>query len=130
MKINYYHTKPPNWDTLIKYFPANWDNVIVTYGDGVYSKNDINIIEKIHEAVHVNQQAKMGAEAWWEEYYVNPTFRFAQELEAYREQADAIRMYVKDRNLQFQMLRQICHYLSSDVYGNLVSYEKARELLL
>ena len=66
--------------------------VVYTYGDTVYIPNGEALSDdlEVHEAVHIKQQAEMGAEEWWKKFLEDPEFRLSQELEAYQAQWEYI----------------------------------------
>lgn len=122
--------KPPNWDKLTEHFPVTWGmGVIVTYGDTIHCKHDISFLKQMHELIHVQQQAAKGVKEWWEEYYASPAFRLSQEIEAYRNEIAHAKRVIKDRNQRHRYLHQICIDISSSMYGNMVSFNQAMNLL-
>jgi len=130
MKIK--HKRPPNYDEIIKHFPAVADmsGVIFTYGDTLYvpSGNDIPDHLMKHEETHQRQQEELGKDVWWEYYFDNPNFRLMQEVEAYRNQYAHIKEH-SNRQSRRQLLQQLAKDLSRPMYGNLVSREKAKKLI-
>jgi len=49
--------------------------------------------------------------------------------EAYRQEIAWLKQYEPDRNKRFLIIKDIYSALSSHVYGNIVSYEEAKDLL-
>jgi hypothetical protein len=118
--------KPPNWEKLITIFPVDWDmGVIVTYGSHIYCKYELREDKLVHERTHIKQQKEYGVEKWWERYYIDREFRLAQELEAYKNEAEWVRENITDRNKRHLMIRRICIDLSSPMYGNLLTRSEA-----
>lgn len=112
-------------------FGVDWDKgLAITYGDTVYSKFPLAPDVAVHEAVHIEQQKKIGAENWWNEYLSSPAFRLLQEIEAYRAQVSFIKKTVKDRNTVFLLIRKLAFDLSGPMYGGLMSPIKAREIII
>lgn len=122
---------PPNYEKICKRFPIrNRTGIIFTYGNKLYNPGNGIIPDhlKIHEETHARQQQehKNGIDGWWEQYFNSSKFRLSQELEAYRNQYKSIRSR-KERRL---VLKNIAKDLSSDLYGNLVTYKKAKKLIM
>lgn len=122
--------KPPNWDKIVKQFGDRWDTgVIVTYGDTAYHhKNGFALDLHTHEETHMRQQRDMGVEEWWHRYFIDPTFRLTQELEAYRNQADYIRDNVMNR-VKRQMKIDFIHQSMAEMYDGMISLEEAKRLV-
>lgn len=124
--------KPEIYETLKEKFGVDWDGgVVITYGDTVYHSPKYTLpIEKIiHEQTHIEQQTAMGAKEWWDKYLEDIPFRLSQEVEAYKREAYFIRRTIKDREKVFRYIHRICLDLSSFIYGNIVTYSQAKELL-
>lgn len=121
--------KPPNWEILEKKFKVKWENVVVTYGDCVYSAKQIPPDLVVHESVHVRQQGDNPKE-WWDKYLKDKEFRLNQELEAYKEQTIYIRKKVKDRNLQYRCIHKLASDLSGEMYGKCISFHEAYKILI
>lgn len=130
MKIKY--RKPEIYDTIKKYFDIRWEHgIVITYGDTVYHHPKFSLPPEkiIHEQVHIDQQTAMGAKEWWDKYFVDPTFRLEQELEAYKREANFVRATIKDKNTVTRLIHEMCISLSGVIYGNVVTYSEAKELL-
>lgn len=121
---------PPNIEELRKHFTLK-DSIVFTYGNKLYNPGhgNIDVHLMIHEQTHSRQQAKYLTPAeWWGKYIKDPQFRLSQELEAYRNQYRSF-IVGKDRNRTFLFLHGIAQDLSSGMYGNAISYDKAKELI-
>lgn len=129
MKVNYAYEKPPIFDRLFQQFGIDWNNIIITYGDTIYSREPISIIKNAHEMVHVKQQEEMGRDRWWELYFDNPRFRLLQETEAYQAEAKFIKTLTKDREKLYKALKGIRLDITSSIYGNMCTYEEAKQLI-
>lgn len=122
---------PPNTEKIKKVFPKaiNQNNIVITYGDKIYNPYSATIDEALmtHESTHERQQKEFGGpEKWWDEFIRNPEFRLEQELEAYRAQYRyAVENYTRQQRRE--LLRQMAKYLSSELYGSIITEEKARE---
>lgn len=120
---------PPNFGKIVAAFPdANIEGTIFTYGDTVYVKGggDIPSSIKAHEAIHIQQQLKMGVEVWWDRYLVDSRFRLDQELPAHRAEYACYCNLKRDRNMRSRALTTIAQRLSSPLYGQVISYTEAR----
>lgn len=119
---------PPNIDKISLLFKVDKD-VVFCYGDKICNPYDIKLKDHVvlHESVHSEQQKAMGGpETWWDKYLENKEFRIAQEAEAYGAQLKFIRAHY-GVEAAMQSLHSFANYLSSDVYGNAINYEGARE---
>lgn len=127
MKFSY--EKPAIWEKLTTVFPANWDSVIVTYGDTIHSKEKIPFLKEMHELIHTKQQTNMDKDEWWDKYLTDPKFRLEEELEAYSNEIIWAKKIIKDRNQLTKYIHQICLDISSPLYGNMLSFTEATNLL-
>jgi len=129
MKIK--NSYPPNYNELIKYFDiADNPNVIFSYGKILYVPNGQNITDDliVHESIHMEQQKKVGVKEWWKKYINDIDFRIEQEAEAYNAQYK----FIKDgfnRHDRIMKLKQLIGDFSGPVYGNILTPEKAKELI-
>lgn len=133
-EIKYSGEIPPIYEELNKYFSIEWKNdIIITYGGTMYSRRPVirpDVME--HEKVHVKQQKIFSSPAeWYAKYIHNPEFRLEQELEAYKAQVKWIRDNTEytTRDMRRSIIRTIASELSSSIYGNIITYHKALELL-
>lgn len=129
MKIS--NKKPPNYEQLAKFFDIeNRKNVVFTYGDTVYAPgvDDISDDLKIHEATHQIQQGDNPKE-WWDKYIADPEFRLDQELEAYKNQFKWFKKRKPPKKVRTDFLDHIASDLSSSLYGNIIDYKTARNIL-
>ena len=70
----------------------------------------------------------MGFKEWWDKYLDDPQFRLEQEIEAYQNQYQ----YAKEhypRNKRKFTLKETAKALSGKMYGNLVTFEEAKDLI-
>ena len=121
---------PPNITKIRNAFPIEV-NTVFTYGDNLYAplvEFEIPSDLLAHEKTHTIQQGP-DPEAWWDKYIADPKFRFDQELEAYRNQYRFYCKFVKGRNERFKFLVTIAHDLSSPLYGSMVGFLEATNLI-
>lgn len=122
--------KPKIYDRLKQQFDIDWDvGIIIAYYPDIYCKFDLDELKICHEETHLRQQEAYGVEAWWERYLDDVRFRLLQEVEAYKNEANLARKYIRDRNKLARYIDQIAKDLSSSIYGNIVSYGEAMKLL-
>lgn len=119
---------PPIFEKIKKVFNVRWENVVITYGEEIYSFAQFPKDVLIHERVHVAQQIAMGKDIWWDKYLSDKVFRLCQELEAYQVQARWIQEN-SPRNYRNIRLKQITMDLSSATYGNMVNFLEAKKLI-
>jgi hypothetical protein len=121
---------PPNYEEICKHFKIrNNKYVVFTYGDTLYNPGGGHIAEdlKAHEQVHMQQQQTLGASQWWQIYLADPKFRLVQEVQAYRRQYNFSKIY--PRSNRRKLLRSISQDLSGPMYGNIVNYQTAKDLI-
>ena len=119
---------PPNYKKIKERFTLP-DDVIFTYGDTIYNPTDGMIDKPLleHEKVH-NKQQGYNIEGWWYKYLTDNEFRLDQEIEAYQRQYRVAKEIVS-RDQLFTLLQNIAKNLSGDMYGNLISYDKAMQII-
>lgn len=104
---------PPNYETVVKHFPAveKMNNVVFSYGDIVYAPNATPIPDHlaVHEYTHKEQQGD-DVEGWWDRYLVDKQFRFSQECEAYANQV----MFIQ-QNAGKKAAQKALHFLAKDL---------------
>lgn len=121
---------PPNIEKIRKAFDIEDKPVVFTYGDILYNPLGGHVSKdlEVHELTHTKQQGS-SPEDWWDRYINDKQFRLDQEIEAYRNQYEYYCRKNKSLNAQFRFLRTLSHYLSSEVYGNLVTRSEAMDLI-
>ena len=127
------HKFPPNYEEIIKHLPwvAEMPHAIFTYETTIYvpSGNEISKDLEAHEWIHSLQQKDMGVKKWWNQYYIDSSFRLSQETEAYRNQYQyGVANY--NRHYRRQLLKKISDDLSGPLYGSLITKEEAKELIM
>lgn len=125
------HEPPPIYEELVREFNIDWESgVIIAWNGKVYTKDTLDPQKVIHELVHLDEQKKMGNEAWWQLYIENQQFRLDQEVMAMKAEIRFLRKYIKDREAVFRMIREIVLSLSSPMYGNIIDQKGAYRLLM
>jgi len=101
------------------------DDTIFAYDHVIYSNNDLPRHLVIHELVHHEQQDHHGLDEWVDNYLNDEQFRLKMEVDAYTYQLKSI----DDRNHRAKVWMESAKNLSSDLYGNIISYKEAIKLL-
>lgn len=120
---------PPNIEEIRKHFKPR-STTVYTYGENLYAplgEKSVSADLLVHETTHSLQQG-FEPEEWWKKYYDDPKFRLEQELEAYWAQYQ----YIKGRfgrPERRRALKKICRDISSQVYGNMITFEEAMRLI-
>lgn len=129
-EIEIIHELPEIYDRLHRTFNVEWDKgIIIAYDGKIYCKLNPPSQKIYHEMVHLQEQKELGNEIWWEMYITNDKFRLDEELKAYRAEVKFIKKAIKNRNDAFEMIRNIAHDLSSEIYGNIISKDEALKLI-
>lgn len=120
---------PPNIEEIRKELTPP-PNTVFTFGEVIYAPGiDFKLPDDliVHEETHQKQQGNR-AQDWWRRYLKDINFRFEQELAAYRNQ---YRFFAKhhNRNQTFNFAREIAMDLSSQMYGNIVDFTKALNMI-
>ncbi len=122
-----YGEYPPNYKAIAKTFKIKGrTDIVFTYGYKLYipsgDRPDKHLMK--HEETHARQQAEMGAEEWWARYFVDPQFRFVQELEAYRNQYRSMNTLPLETRIPY--LQHIATDLAGPMYGDMMSVADAK----
>ena len=124
---------PPNFDAIVAAIPrASNPNVIFTYGDTIYrpSGKEMSPWVLAHEEVHSRRQGR-DPDAWWRSYLSDMKFRFNEELLAHRvEWITWCDSGNRNRHDKRAMMRIIAGRLSGSLYGDLVDFDRAKQLIL
>jgi len=124
MKIS--NEYPPNIEDIRKVLKLH-EGIVFTYGDTLYNPSGAHIGTDLmrHEETHTVQQEKIGVKDWWKKYLSDSAFRVSQETEAYRNQYDAAKKMIRDKNALYLFRRQIATWLSGEMYGNSITFNDA-----
>lgn len=123
---------PPNFEAIRAVFPSAADKgVLFCYGNTIFNPSDGFIPPALiaHEEVHCVQQAAVGVDSWWDQYLVDPQFRYAQELAAHIVEYHNFIRQTKNRSLQRAYLAAVASRLSGPLYGNAASFAEARDAI-
>lgn len=110
-----------------KKLPINKDTIFV-FGENIYTNNELPYDVVYHELKHIEQQSRIGAKNWIDLYLTDRNFRLEQELEAYKYQLDKVKE-INDDNEYFNILTECARNISSELYGNIIKYQRAIKIL-
>lgn len=120
--------KPPNYNEIVKNFPAVEQNnkVIFTYGNTIYNPHDVYVSPdlEVHEETHSVRQIEQGADNWWKKYFDDAEFRLEEELFAYKNQYNFIKEKFTNKTAK-QALEFFASTLSSELYGEIITFHEA-----
>lgn len=124
---------PPNYADIVAAIPAVKVRplIIFTYGDTVYCPHaDTNLSDHLiaHEQTHIDEQAIVGPEAWWERYLAQPEYRLEQELMAYQNQFHVLAEKYT-RNNRKLILSKMTKDLAGTMYGKIIDKKQAWKLI-
>ncbi len=124
------HEYPPNIELIKRRFTIH-DGVVFTYGDTLYIPSGGVPTQDliIHEETHAKQQKEFGVDEWWSFYFISDPFRTAMEIEAYQNQYKYLKSKIKDRNRLNRYLVRLAQDLSSDIYGNILTFADAKQAI-
>lgn len=111
-----------------KRIPSNIADICYTYGPVCYSPRELSRDLIVHESVHTTQQGE-NPDAWWERYGVDESFRYSQELEAYRAQYRYIKGNLGARKA-YSHAERFAGDMSAEMYGGMCTKAQAlRDIL-
>jgi len=121
----------PYYELYKETFPIDKETIFV-YKDTIYTdipREKIPFDIYYHELEHLRSQQEIGADIWVERYINSQKFRLQEELRAYRYQLKMVLETTGDKQEHFNILTESARNLSSPLYGNLVKYQQAIDLL-
>lgn len=98
---------------------------IFAYSPYIYHNYALSKDLIIHEQTHIKRQNEQGLDIWVHNYLNDDEFRLKEEIIAYLAQIWSI----KDRNLRLKVRVRSAKDLSSALYGNIITYEEAFDIL-
>lgn len=123
---------PPNYTEILAVFPSAANHgVIFTYGDTIFNPSGGSISPELfaHEGLHSGRQGS-DVDRWWAKYLVDTEFRLEEELLGHRAEYRAFIARHKDREQVNQYLQAVAQRLSSPLYGNIITMNKARKEIM
>lgn len=101
------------------------EHTIFAYDKVIYCDHELPEHLQVHERRHLMRQQKIGVDEWVEKYLTDIQFRLNEEVIAYKEQLES----VKNRDARHRLRIKCANDLASPLYGNIVTLQKAMELL-
>lgn len=126
-------TPPPIYLKIRQKFHVKYEDIVIAYYPNIHVREGFLPQHKIrHEMVHINRQKEIGVVEWWDKYLKDDKFRLTEELEAFKEEIKFIqspfcRYLESDKKLLVDILLK---EISGKLYGNLLTYEEAKRILL
>lgn len=120
---------PPNY-AKIKAALNPGPKAMYCYGSLIYvpGGGDVTPAIKAHEDVHRIQQG-IDIEGWWDQYIIDPAFRLAMEIPAHQREWEYFSEHGGNRHERRRMIKLISQRLSGKLYGNLVNFKDAKNLI-
>lgn len=120
---------PPNYEKIKARFDLTEAKPLFTYGDTIYNphKAELRPDLLIHEEIHFHQQGDK-PEDWWDKYLEDDEFRLSQEVDAYAVQYDFVKNKVNTKKANW-FLDRLAETLSSKIYGELLTFQKAKTVI-
>lgn len=128
MVIKFQSIKPLSEFPLLEQYRGVFDihdRAIVAYNHEIYSNYPLTDDLIVHEKTHHKQQDRYGLPVFLDKYLSDVQFRLDMEVEAYRNQLESI----KDRNKRYKAKIDSAKSLSSSLYGNIITFDKAMDML-
>lgn len=113
-------------DEIDVVFNVRGKPVIFTWGNIIYNPQRIKLTPelRVHERVHCERQGS-DIEGWWRRYLADPEFRLVEEIPAHRKEYLVYAGTHSNQNHRRQFLHDVAMRLSSPLYGNVITYDKA-----
>lgn len=131
MKIVY--DKPKFW-WLVRLLHPNveWGDIAMSFGDTIYTAKTMPAHVLVHEKTHIRQmrESKLLGVLFSLGYGVSKRLRLRWELEAYIEQYRYIRDSVSDKNAVEKARKVLAKELAGPIYKNMITYERALQLII
>lgn len=124
------YKKPPFWFITSMIFNAKWGDVCFAWGDTIYTQKELPEHVIVHEKVHLQQMrhSKIIGLYWIAMYHLSSKFRLKAEIPAYRVQYKFIKNKL-NKQQAFIVLNNLAELMSSDTYGNMISFNEAKKLI-
>ena len=123
---------PPLIALIEQTFPIKGREILFAWGDTIYNPAGIDPIPEAlirHELVHMHRQGSYVTE-WWQKYLTDPEFRLMEEIPAHVVEYGAwIATPGISRTQRRFVLRKVAERLSSQLYGGLVTFAHARDMI-
>lgn len=116
--------KPQNEFPLLLEYAKEFkitDETIFALNEVIFTNYPLTPDLLVHELRHLEQQREVGLSEWVYDFLHNPEKRLEYEIDAYKTQLKSI----KDREKRNKVRIQSARNLSSDLYGNIITYQDA-----
>lgn len=127
---------PPLFDEIDAAFNVAGRPVVFAWGDRIFNPAGGIVPPELleHERVHGERQGD-DVVGWWRRYIADRGFRFDEELPAHVAEFKALcdlrrPQWHSERNMRRTFAAHVARKLSAPLYGNLVSTDRAKALLL
>lgn len=126
-----YNEFPPNIDQIKAVFPLACESTVFAYGDKIYVPSGVEIPPEIlaHERIHCERQLAIGLDQWWDQYFFDKQFRLVEEVIAHQVEYQFLRGLYPGAHRKHAILEHVAKKLSHEIYGNLCSLKRAKELV-
>ena len=124
---------PPLIEEIDAAFKVRGKPVAYAWGETIFNPEILPEIVA-HEKVHGKRQGA-AIEEWWRRYIADPEFRLAEEMPAHLAEYNAMcalyrASWVSARAMRRTYAAHIARKLSAPLYGGLIKFEDARQLML
>ena len=124
---------PPNIEEIREVLPVT-DRNIFAYDEVIYNPGGGKLPPWLteHERVHFTQQVKYpgGVTSWWHRFLNDPTWRLRQEIPAHQIEYHVYCQCGHQRNQRRLYLKGMAKRLSAPMYGNIISFAEAKNLIM
>lgn len=132
--LNVIHNRPPNFADIDAIFNVRTKHgVLFCYGSNLFNPSGVEVPTWImaHEIAHSERQGDTidAIRAWWGRYLTEPKFRLDEEIIAHQAEWKAYLETRPNRQQRRGYLVQISKRLSSDLYGKMITKERAKEII-
>lgn len=113
--------RPPNYDKIVAAFPRAADHgVLFAWAGDIFNPSRVRLTNwlEAHEHRHGARQFTFlgGPEKWWDQYIVDPVFRYAEELVAHGTEYFVQLQAVRGRNERARTLWRTANRLRMPLY--------------
>lgn len=138
-------TEPPLFGAIDAVFKVRGKPILFAFGAAIFNPMRVKVPAELipHEGVHGARQLAFpgGTIAWWAQYMLDPTFRLQEELPAHLAEFEALCKRELDTPTNIPKFRSrragrrviaahVARKLAAPLYGNLITVDAAKRLLL
>ena len=126
------HDYPPIIDRIVDRFgpQVKRPGVLFAWGEMIFNPGAVEIKPQLlaHEYTHGQRQGD-DIEAWWDKYLNDPKFMLEEEILAHQVELMYLQDHAHNRIERRVALKKTARRLASPLYGNMVSFAKAKKVL-